>query len=255
MRVQVLPAGPCPGHALTGLLIDGVLAVDAGPLGVFGPVDEQARVADVLLTHSHIDHVAGLPVFLDNVYRVCPDCPTVHAQPETLHALQSDLFNDRLMPDFIGMSRTMSPFVKVSEVHPPRPFAVGRYAVTPLPVKHTVPTVGYLIDDREAAVAVVTDTLPVPDVFEPLARWPRLRAVFLECSFPRRLADLAALTHHHATDDFLAAARRLPADVPVYAIHIKPRFWDEVTAELRAAGLPNVRVGEPGMTYTANGGT
>lgn len=247
MRVQILPAGPCPGHALTGLLIDGVLAVDAGPLGVFGPVDEQARVADVLLTHSHIDHVAGLPVFLDNVYRACPACPTVHALPETLHALQSDLFNDRLMPDFIGMSRTMPPFVKVNEVHPDHPFAVGRYAVTPLAVQHTVPTVGYLIDDREAAVAVVTDTLPVPDVFEPLARWPRLRAVFLECSFPRRLADLAMLTHHHATDDFLAAARRFPADVPVYAIHIKPRFWDEVTAELRAVGLPNMRVGEPGM--------
>ncbi len=246
MRVQVLPAGPCPGHALTGLLIDGVLAVDAGPLGSFGPVDEQARVADVLLTHSHIDHVAGLPVFLDNVYRACPDCPTVHALPETLHALQSDLFNGRLMPDFIGMSRTMPAFVKTSEVHPHRPFAVGRYTVTPLPVNHTVPTVGYLIDDGETAVAVVTDTLPVPEVFERIARRPRLRAVFLECSFPRRLADLATLTHHHATDDFLAAARRLPADVTVYAIHIKPRYWDEVTAELRAAGLPNVRIGEPG---------
>lgn len=244
MRVHVLPAGPHPGHPLTGFVLDGVLAVDAGPLGHALSVADQAAVADVLLTHSHIDHVAGLPVFLDAVYQMRPTCPTVHALPHTLACLQSDLFNDRLMPDFLGLSRTLPPFLRVKEVVPEWPFTVGKYAVTPVPLDHTVPTVGYGIDDGESAVAILTDTAPVPAVFDRVAAMPRLRAVFLECSYPRRLTDLARLTTHLTTDQFAAAARRFPPGVPVYPVHIKPRYWDEMTAELRELGF---RAGEIGV--------
>lgn len=249
MRVHVLPAsaGGLPGHPLTGFVVDGRLAVDAGSLGSI-PLGEQAAVAHVLLTHAHIDHVAGLPIFLDNVYQTGDRCPEVHALPHTLDALQSDLFNGRLMPDFIGMSRQMSPFVAVHPVVPDRPFAVAGYTVTPIPLRHTIPTVGYLIDDKSSAVAILVDTAPVPEVLAALANWPRLRAVFLECSFPNRLAGLADVTDHLTTEQFLAAVRRLPPGVRGYAVHVKPRHWDEVTAELLAGGLPNVAVGEPGMT-------
>jgi ribonuclease BN (tRNA processing enzyme) len=122
-------------------------------------------------------------------------------------------------------------------VVPDRPFAVGRYAVTPIPLDHVVPTVGYLIDDRTSAVAILTDTAPVPAVLEPLARWPRLRAVFLECSYPRRLTDLAGLTKHLTTDQFAEAARAFPASVRVFATHVKPRYHAEVVAELAELGF------------------
>ena len=238
MRVQVLPCGGAtPGHPLTGFLIDGVLAVDAGPLGTFGTVAEQAAVRDVLLTHSHVDHVAGLPVFLDIVYRLAAAPPAIHATRDTLDSLRRDVFNDRLMPDFLTLSETLPPFLTCREVEPHLPFAVGRYTVTAIPVEHTVPAVAYLIDDRAAAVAVVTDTAPVPGVIGPLARWPRLKAVFLECSYPRRLTDLAALTKHLTTDQFAEAARAFPEGVRVLATHVKPRHCDEVTAELAELGF------------------
>ncbi len=249
MRVQVLSASAAglPGHPLSGFVIDGRLAIDAGPLGSI-PLGEQTAISHVLLTHAHIDHVAGLPIFLDNVYQIGDQCPQVFGLPHTLDTLQSDLFNGRLMPDFIGMSRQMPPFVAVHPVVPDRPFAVGGYTVTPIPLRHTIPTVGYLIDDKSSAVAVLVDTAPVPDVLTALANWPRLRAVFLECSFPNRMAELADVSDHHTTAQFLAAVKRLPPGVRVYAVHIKPRYWAEVAAELVAGGLANVAVGEPGMT-------
>ena len=151
------------------------------------------------------------------------------------------------MPDFIGMSRQMPPFVAVHPVTPDRPFAIGDYTVTPISLRHTIPTVGYLVDDNTSAVAVLTDTAPVPDVLTALANRPRLRAVFLECSFPNRMAELAGVSDHLTTSQFLAAVRRLPPDVQVYAVHVKPRYWQEVTRELMAGGLPNVAVSEPGM--------
>jgi ribonuclease BN (tRNA processing enzyme) len=242
MRVQVLHCGGAvPGHPLTGFLVDGVLAVDAGPLGTFGTVAEQGAVRDVLLTHSHIDHIAGLPIFLDTVYRLAATPPTVHA---TLDALHGDLFNDRLMPDFFALGETLPPFMATREVVPDRPFAVGRYTVTPLPLEHTVPTVGYLIDDRTAAVAVLTDTAPVPAVVEPLARWPRLKVVFLECSYPRRLTELAGVTKHLTTDQFAEAALAFPTAVRVFATHVKPRYHAEVVAELSELGFAAVEPGQ-----------
>ena len=248
MRVHVLRSGPTPGHPLTGFVIDGTLAVDAGPLGHALSVDEQANISDVLITHSHIDHVAGLPVFLDNVYRLRPTCPTIRANTATLESLQTDLFNGRLMPDFIALSRTMPPFLCTEEV-PAGQFRVERYTVLPLELDHTVPTTGYLIDDGETAVAFLTDTAPVPEVFAQLARRPRLMAVFLECSYPRRLTELAAVTKHLTTEQFADAARAFPPGVTVYATHVKPRYWDDIVAELQASGVANVRVGEPGEVY------
>ena len=248
MRIQIIPATVhgTPGHGVTGFLVDGILAVDAGPLGQFGTCAEQAAIRDVLLTHSHLDHVAGLPTFLDNVYGLAEHPPTIRASKATLDVLRTDLFNDRLWPDFIGMARSMPPFLELRECEPDRPFDCGRYTVCALPLDHPVPTVAYVIDDGRDAVAVVTDTAPVPAVFAALGRWPRLRAVFLECSFPRRRKDLALASGHLTTADFADAVGLLPPTLPVYAIHIKPRDHEEIVAELRALGMPNVQIGEPG---------
>src|SRR6516165_8193089 len=54
---------------LTSFLINDALAIDAGSLGFFRAPREQARIKHVLLSHTHIDHLASLPIFLDNAYK------------------------------------------------------------------------------------------------------------------------------------------------------------------------------------------
>ncbi len=242
MRVHVCRlAADCPGHPTTTLVIDGELALDAGALGWFAPPAEQARVRHVLLTHSHIDHIAGLPIFIDNVYQLGDGPPTVLGTPATLAALQSHVFNDTLMPDFVELGRRMAPFFQTRSLTAGVPVTLGRYTVTPHAVDHTVPTVAFTIDDGTEAVAVVTDTAPVPALMELLAAWPRLTRVYLEASFPTHMADLAVTTKHHTATDFLAVAQRLEAaGLAVVPIHVKPRYAAEVLAELRAARRDNV---------------
>ncbi len=240
MRVNVVAAGtPGPGHALSTYIIDGVLAVDAGGLGWAGPPDELARVTDVLLTHSHIDHVAGLPVFLDTVYRLGPRPPAVYAPPDTLAALRTDVFNDRLMPDFVTMSETMPAFLTLHPVGPGEPFPVGRYTVTAFALDHTVPTVAYLVDDGTDAIAVVTDTAPVPHVIDAICAHPRLRTLYLEASFPDAEVDLARVSKHLTAADHRALAARVPAGVTVVAVHVKPRFAADVLRDLSPSGMTN----------------
>ena len=45
----------------TCFLIDNVMALDAGSLASALTVSEQAKVAAVLLTHRHFDHIRDLP--------------------------------------------------------------------------------------------------------------------------------------------------------------------------------------------------
>jgi ribonuclease BN (tRNA processing enzyme) len=243
MRVHVCTAPVSPGHPTTTLVVDGVLAVDAGGLGWFAPPAELARVAHVLLTHTHIDHVAGLPIFLDTVYGLAAPPPTVAATAVTLAALRAHVFNNTIMPDFVELGRHIPPFLVERELTPGTPTRLGRYEVTAHEVTHTVPTVAYVIDDGTDAVAVVTDTAPVPELIARLAATPRLRTVYLESSFPVAEAALAVLTCHLTTVQFLEAAATLEsAGVRVVPIHVKPRYAAEITAELRAASRANVEL-------------
>ena len=232
MRVELLPAGPGGGHALSTFLIDGELALDAGALGWALAPDRLARVRNVLITHSHIDHVAGLPVFLDVVYGMTNPPPAVYAPAATIDSLKRDLFNDRLMPDFVALSERLSPFLTLHEVAECVPFDVGRYTVTAHPLDHTVPTVAYIVDDGVDAIALVTDTAPVPDIIDVIAAHPRLRTLYLEASFPNCEVALAAVSKHLTAGQHLALAARLPAGVAVVPVHVKPRFAGEVWREL-----------------------
>ena len=53
---------------------------------LYEPLEDQSRIKHVFLTHSHLDHTASLPIFLDNVYVAGPDCPKVYAHPATLES-------------------------------------------------------------------------------------------------------------------------------------------------------------------------
>jgi ribonuclease BN (tRNA processing enzyme) len=249
MRVRVIGAGsPTAGFSLSTFVIDDVLALDAGALGWFDTPERQAEIRDIFLTHAHLDHIAGLASFIENVYGLAPDPPRIHAPEPVLRVLQDHVLNDKVLPDFVRLSEPpTAPFLQLCPIVAERPYSLGRFHVAAFEVDHTVPTVGYAVNDNEDTVVLVTDTAPVPAVMSMLAQVPQLRAVFLEASFPSDLAQLAEVTKHHTASQFLAAARQFPPAVRVFAVHVKPRHVEAITAEVRAAGLPNVGVAVPGQ--------
>lgn len=249
MRVQVIAAAAAHGigFPLSTFVIDDHVAIDAGALGWYATPVRQARIRHVLLTHSHLDHLAGLPIFLDNVYGLAATAPTIHAAEPTLRALQDHIFNDHIIPDFVRLSQTLPAFLRLSPVMAGQTSRIDRYDVTPFEVDHVVPTLGFLIDDGTVVIAVVTDTAPIPDQLRILAATPRLAAVLLEASFPDDHASLAAVSKHLTVSQFLEAAQLFPTHVSVFGVHVKPRFWNTISARVEAAGLPNVTLAEPGL--------
>ncbi len=249
MRVRVIgDASSTPGFSLSTFVIDDVLALDAGALGWFDTPERQAQIRDILLTHAHLDHIAGLASFIENVYGLAPTAPRVHAPELVLRTLRDHIFNDHVLPDFVRLSEPpATPFLELCPIVAEKPYSLGRFHVAAFNLDHTVPTVGYAVNDDKDTIALVTDTAPVPAAMALLAHVPQLRAVFLEASFPSDLAPLAAVTKHHTAGQFLAAAKQLPPTVQVFAVHVKPRYVEAITAEIGAAELPNVHVVEPGQ--------
>jgi ribonuclease BN (tRNA processing enzyme) len=248
MKVLLVPSAPgaAPLQYLTTLLVNGTVAFDAGSLGLFGTPAEQARVRHVFLTHTHIDHVASLPIFLENVSDDSSDCPVVHATEPVLESLCKDILNDRVFPDFVRLSRDGPPLVRLDPIEPGRPVRVEGLTVTAVPVDHIVPTVGYLIDDGTTAIAFVTDTAPTDAVWEAANRIPHLKAAFVELTFPAAVTWLAQVAKHLTPALFAAEVGKLRPGLPVYVIHIKARYRTEVECELAELALPGVTVLTPG---------
>jgi cAMP phosphodiesterase len=254
MKITLVPSavstgGGGRGSFLSSYVIDDVVAIDSGGLGLQGDLPSQFGVHDIFLTHSHMDHIASLPIFLENVFQSSDRCVTLHASAATIESLRRDVFNDRVWPDFIGMSENGPPFVKVEVLEPGRPVEVMGLRLTPIPVDHAVPTLGFLVEAPGVAVASPSDTGPTEEFWHAAGAAADLKAVFLEASFPDVMSDLAITAKHLTPAMFAAEARKLTRQVPFIAVHIKPRFYNQVVAELNALELADVHIGKPGTTY------
>jgi ribonuclease BN (tRNA processing enzyme) len=234
---------------LSSYLINDTLAIDAGCLGFYGTPENQARVRHVFLSHSHIDHVASLPVFLENVFDTKLSAVTIHAGKEVIDCLRQDLFNGRLWPDFIALTTESTPFLKLEQIEPGRPVELNGLRVLPVPVDHVVPTLGFIIADDATAVVIASDTGPTEELWKQANREPGLKAVFLEATFPNNMIYLAAVAKHLTPEQFGNEARKLRRPARMIAVHIKPRFHAEVVRELLALNLPNLEIGQFGHSY------
>jgi len=252
MKVELLPSTvgePANRQFCIGAVINHDTAIDAGTLGLVWPVERQQRIRRIFLSHSHIDHVASLPLLLDNVYTEGPQCPTVYGNAETLQALQDHLFNDRIWPDFVRLSEQETPFLKLELLQELQRVEAADLQVIPVSLNHVVPTLGFIVQQGDVTVAFVSDTGPTDRVWELLSQIPQLRAVFLECSFPNTHRELAKKSGHLCPELFAAELRKLGDNTRIIACHLKPAHYDAITEEVDALQLFHVEIGQPGVCY------
>jgi ribonuclease BN (tRNA processing enzyme) len=251
MKVELLPSSipSTDAQFLVSFLVNDEVAIDAGAIGLLADISRQQRVRHVFLSHEHIDHIASLPILLENVYEPGPDCVELLGMEDVLDFIHRDIFNGRVWPDFFALSTGEDLFVRGTPLTLLQPVVRAGLTVTPIPVAHCIDTLGFLVDDGEAAVAFPSDTGPTNVLWDHLAAAPRLDAVFLEVSFPNRHADLAKATGHHCPATFAAEVAKLDRDLRWIVVHRKARFADEIAREIAALRLPNVELVKPGVTY------
>jgi len=250
MKIKVIGSSVDGNHCqfAASYVINDHVAVDAGSIG-FMSLDAQKRIKHVLISHSHLDHIGSLPIFIDNVYEPGPDCVIVYGKSTVVECLRENIFNERVWPDVFRLSREETPFLKFVVLENTKTVELGDLTVTPVDLDHVVPTFGFLIDDGESAVAVVSDTGPTEQVWELANQNARLKCVILESAFPNSMAWLAEKAKHLTPELMRDEYRKLDRQVQLIVVHIKPPFYQEVTTELKSLNLPSLEIGASNREY------
>jgi ribonuclease BN (tRNA processing enzyme) len=237
MKVRVLG---CSGAIAkdcrtTSFLVDGDILIDAGT-GVGDLTLEEMRGIDhVFLTHSHLDHVAALPLMVDAIAAQRRTPLQIHALAGTIDALKAHVFNDLIWPDFSRIPTPQAPLISFHALDVGQVLTICGKQIEALPAVHTVPAVGYAVSaDNDAWWVFSGDTERNP------AFWARVNALnvgmlVIETAFSNREKDLAQrslhLSPHVLADELECIAKS--KKFPIYITHTKPSETDLIMAEIQ----------------------
>jgi ribonuclease BN (tRNA processing enzyme) len=257
VRIQLLPSTfDGQGHAtaeqrLTCFLVDDCVTVDAGSIAIALTPDQRDKVRDIIITHPHMDHIASLPIFIDDLYPTLTEPVRVHATPEVIELLERDVFNWNVYPRFSGLQNKYGPVMEYVPIPIDRPFSVAHLSVVAVPVNHIVPTIGLVVSDGKTSVAFSSDTAETDQFWEALNNTKHLDALLIEASFPNEMAELAEVSRHFTPATLFRDLQKLNHNgIDILAVHIKPSYRDIIIRELKALNVPKLGVMEPGKTYT-----
>ncbi|MBK8071969.1 MAG: 3',5'-cyclic-nucleotide phosphodiesterase [Ramlibacter sp.] len=236
MKVRVLG---CSGAIArdcrtTSFLVDGDVLVDAGTGVGDLTLEEMARIDDVLLTHSHLDHIAALPLMIDSIASQRTTPVRIHALAGTIQALRTHIFNNVIWPDFSRIPTPEKPFISFHEIHTGHTLKLRDKLVEVLPAVHTVPAVGFAVTAGRGCWIFSGDTERNP------AFWKRVNelnvaVLVIETAFSNRERDLARRSLHLSPN---VLAQELDCidrgkNYPIYITHTKPAETELIMAEIQ----------------------
>ena len=238
MRIRILgcSGGIGAGVRTSAMLIDDDVLIDAGTgIGDLELADLDS-VRHVFLTHSHLDHVAGLPMLVDRVFDENFDVPlTVYARAETLRAVQDHLFNDVIWPDFSHLPTPDNPMLRYQVCSPGDSVAISDRRFSAVEVRHTVPTLGFTVQNSQGAFAVSGDTKSNETLWPALNACDDLSVLVIEVSFPDEQHDLAVEAGHYTPTTLLADLEQLRHTPQIWLTGMKPGEEATILEQVRSA--------------------
>jgi ribonuclease BN (tRNA processing enzyme) len=252
MKIRVLGAYGAEGLAQrpAAFLVDERVLIDGGTVGGALATTEQLAIEHALVSHSHLDHIAGLAYLTETLALFEARRPlTIASLEPVVTALRASIFNDTVWPDFTRLPTPQAPVLRFQPLVEAAEQRVGDLWVTPVPVTHTVPTSGFIVHDDASAVIYSGDTGPTDALWKAAREIGGLRAIILECAFPSRMAALADIARHMTPELIRRELDKMPEDVPVMIFHVKPQFYDEIGEELGMIGGARITMVEQDKTY------
>ncbi len=252
MRLKVLGCSGAdfPGHHLSGFLLNEKILFDAGSLTHVLHEKAQIKVKNVFITHAHLDHIIGIPFLADNIIvgkhqsRI-----NIFSIPSVVRTIKKGLLNSAVWPDFTEIPNIEESIVNLIELKAGQSTRIDELTITSYEVLHSVPAVGYLIQDGKERRIFYTGDMGPSD-----GTWKRLRGrpvhcLIIDVSFPNKMNDLAARTGH-LTPLLLKEELQKMESIPesIYVTHLKPQYRRMIERELQSLGIRHLRVLRNGQT-------
>ncbi|MFH2140098.1 MAG: 3',5'-cyclic-nucleotide phosphodiesterase [Pseudomonadota bacterium] len=250
LRVLGCSGGIGGNFRTTSLLLDHDVLIDAGTgLGDLS-LAEMSVIDHVFITHSHLDHIACLPLLVDSVGFMRDKPLLIHATAETLAILQAHVFNWEIWPDFAEIPNLHQPVMRYEEIKVGETIDVGGRKLTPLPVNHVVPAVGFRIDSGKASLAFSGDTTTCDELWEAVNQIPNLRYLIVETAFSDAEKELAVLSKHLCPSMLADELKKLKLAPEIFITHLKPGEVELTMREIseRVQGV-NPKILQNGQTF------
>jgi ribonuclease BN (tRNA processing enzyme) len=234
------------------MLIDDDVLIDAGTgIGDLA-LEDLDSIRHVFLTHAHLDHVAGLPMLVDRVFDENFDEPlTVYAREETLRAVQEHLFNGIIWPDFSELPTADNPMLRYHTCRPGDTINVQHRDFYAVDVLHSVPSLGYTVQNSGGAFAVSGDTKANETLWPVLNACEDLRLLVIEVSFPDEMEELATEAGHYCPRTLTRDLRRLRHSPEIWLTGMKPGKEEAILEQvIDAAPDRNIRMLSRGTVLT-----
>jgi ribonuclease BN (tRNA processing enzyme) len=248
MQIRVLGCSGsiAAGNRTTAFLVDDAILIDAGTGVGDLTLDEMAAIDHVFVTHSHLDHVLAIGLLADSVTRTrrAHGRPPiqVYALAQTLAALRTHVFNGIIWPDFTRLPDPAAPVLKLVPIALGEVVNVGDATIEALPAAHTVPALGYAVQEAtrpDAGAWVFSgDTGPNPALWQRLLEL-KVQTLIIETAFRDDEAALAEISQHLCPTRLRAELAQLREPTEVFVTHVKPGELDAVMSAIAAQPSPH----------------
>jgi ribonuclease BN (tRNA processing enzyme) len=224
MRLRVLGCSGGIGGNLrtTSFLLDRDVLIDAGTGVSELSLSELTEIDHVFVTHSHLDHIACIPMIIDSVWMMRERPLTVYASEETLDILKQHIFNWKIWPDFSEIPNAQQPSMRYQSMELGETIILNGRKITSVPANHVVPAVGYQLDSGKASLVFSGDTTTCDALWEVVNKIKNLRYLVIETAFSNSEKDLAVISKHLCPSMLAVELAKFKLEAEVFITHLKP---------------------------------
>ena len=237
MEIKVLGcSGGIGGESRTTcLLVNDDILIDAGT-GICDLMPTAlTKIDHIFLTHSHVDHILGIPLIADAVFGLRNSPITIYALEETISHLKQHIFNWNIWPDFTVLPSTEMPIINFQAITIGQCINLSDRKITVLPANHVVAAVGCALDSGLSSLAFSGDTVSCPEFWSSVNQLPNLTHLIVETTFSNADEPLALISKHYCPRLLAKDIKQLEGNPMVHITHLNPSEEDHIMQELRTS--------------------
>lgn len=234
MKLRVLGCSGGIGGNLhtTSFLLDHDILMDAGTGISELSLTELSMIDHIFITHSHLDHIACIPLLVDSVGFMRDRPITLYATEETLDILKQHIFNWKIWPDFSEIPNAQQPFMRYQPIELGEVVVLQGRKITAIPANHVVPAVGYHLDSGAASLVFSGDTTTNDALWSVVNKIKNLRHLIIETAFSNSEKELAILSKHLCPSLLVEELGKFKGDAEVFITHLKPGEVELIMREI-----------------------
>ena len=254
MEVKVLGCSGAefPEHRPPSFLLNDKILFDTGSLTNVLDIRGQWKIEHIFITHSHLDHIMGIPFLADNlIFRKKKHRVNILSIPSVIKTIRKSLLDGSIWPDFTVIPNRHAAILNLIELRAGHSIKREGCTITPYPVNHSVPATGYLVEDKKGRrFLYIGDTGPTEAIWKKL-RGKLLHCLIIETSFPNRMEEVAIRTGH-LTPRLLGRELEKIENEPekIFVTHLKPPYFNTIKKELQKLKIKNLRLLRDGEMIT-----